>query len=140
MEEETLKRSKTSPRTNAFNEVISLIDSHIGEWEKEETRGQAMTVLRTLRQDVEAMIGTKHAAKVDKDDTTVASVGKKGTHFVGVTGDEKVLYLRRDREGVYHTDDDGSETVAHIYGPFSTEGGARYAVTHGTYHQRTLVQ
>lgn len=140
--EETLKKTRTSPRINVINEVQAVMVPHMDAITNILTRAQTVGVegniaelvgehLIAIRTGVEAL--REGHPKSDKDDTTTVIPKKKGTHFVGVTGDDKVLYLRRDGEGVYHSDDDSRETIAHIYGPFNTEAGARYAVDHNTY-------
>lgn len=137
MEEETLKKHRTPSRVVVINEVQEIIaQMRTIVWSPEAT---ADTVLTILSDRVETL--KEGRPKVDKDDTTVAALPKRGggTHFVGITGDEKAVYLHRTTDGVYHTDDGNAETVAHIYGPFNTPDGARYAAKHGTYDQRPQV-
>ena len=151
MEEETLRKTRTPSRVIVINEVQALLVPHMDAITNILARASTVGVdgsladlvgehLTAIRTGVENL--RQGSPKVDKDDTTVAVSPKRGggTHFVGITGDEKVIYLHRNKEGVYHTDDGTAETVAHIYGPFHTEDGARYAASHGTYDQRPQVQ
>lgn len=136
MEEETLRKTRTPSRVLVINEVQDIIRQM--RTVANEHTATVDTVLTMLSEKVEVL--KEGHPKADNDDTTTA-VSKRGggTHFVGITGDEKVIYLHRSKEGVYHTDDGTAETVAHIYGPFNTRSGAEYAITHNTYQDRPQV-
>lgn len=151
MEDETLKKTRTPSRVLVINEVQAVMAPHMDAITNLIIRANTVGVegnladlvgehLTAIRNGVEAL--REGHPKHDKDDTTVVLPKRGGgTHFVGVTGDEKVVYLRR-RDDVYYTDDEHAspaETLAHIYGPFNTEDGARYAAAHGTYDQRPQV-
>ena len=150
MEEETLRKTRTPSRVVVINEVQALITPHIDAITVILTRANTVGVegnitdmvaehLSAIRTGVEAL--REGHPKADKDDTTTVLPKRGGgVHFVGITGDERAIYLHRSKDGVYHTDDGTAETVAHIYGPFNTDDGARYAAAHGTYGQRPQVQ
>ena len=132
-EEESLKRTRTSPRTNAFNEVISLIDEYIRQEDGAlDPPSEARLTLLMVREGVSGLIGTQHDHKGNNDDTSTTSVGKKGTHYIVVTGNGTALYLRR-KDGEYHTSDGDAAALVVIYGPCKTKAGCEYAIQHNTY-------
>lgn len=120
----SLPRHRTSPRTNSFGEVIELIDAQIAEMEKRQAGEQGdfsttFTVLRTLREQVEAKIGTQSPKTVPTRQ-----------HFVGEMGDGTMAYVKGSED----------ESVVHLWGPFHTRGGAQYAIDHSTYTNHPKVR
>lgn len=140
MESETLRKTRTPSRVIVINEVQAII-AQMRTSAKEDGDNEALNVMLTLLSDKVEALKEGHP-KADKDDTTASPLPKRGggVHFVGITGDERAVYLHRDKMGVYHTDSGDAETLTHIYGPFNTDDGARYAAKHGTYDQRPMVQ
>jgi hypothetical protein len=132
------KRFRTSPRTNAFNEVLALIDSQASEWGKNNNSAATAGVaaLATLRDKVVGMIGTQH--EVEKPATTRvrAPKGSKmtGNHYVAVS-QGKVEYVKGTDTSIMIEND--PEVV--FFGPFQTKAGALYSVEHGTYSQKPQV-
>lgn len=139
--EDTLKKHRTSPRIIVLNEVQEIIRQVLTVAD-EHTDVSVKTALTMLSEKVEELRAGHPKTDKSEDDDTVTpptTVKTKGTHFVGESGDGKMMYLRRDSEGVYHGDDETRDTLVHIYGPFHTEQGARYASTHNTHTQRPQV-
>lgn len=126
----TSTRTRTSPRTLALDEVQEIIahalasDPNVGDEASRMLRGIAFKV-------DELRLGHPKSAKV----VQVAPNGEvsksgSGSHFVGVRGDEKPVYLHREAD---------FSGFAHVYGPFNTKAGAEYAIAHDTYTNRGKV-
>lgn len=128
------KRFRTSPRTNAFQEVLALIDSHMKGWDQSTPAKQALT---NIREAVAAKVGTQHEVEKPATGRTRAPKGQgksaNGTHYVGMTESGTLTYMSSPdmalNAGNY-------PEFSHIYGPFNTRAGAEYAIAHDTYTSR----
>jgi hypothetical protein len=132
METSNVKRSRVSPRTNAFNSVLALIDAQM----KDECDLQPATAALTyLRQQVQTLIGTKHQvvkATTTKKPRTPKAPKIQGTHFVAETMDSKTHYVKGKDVPTWIEND---PTVV-FFGPYNTKAGALFAIESDTYHQK----
>lgn len=130
-----LGRAHTSPRTNAFNSVLALIDAQLATPGIDDASFGAPTALRTLREKVSALIGTKHGESEPKGKPgrprTKEDNGLNGAHFVGVSNNGVPSY-------VHGTDFNPTDYMA-VYGPFNTKAGSLYAIEHNTFTSKKQV-
>jgi hypothetical protein len=109
------RRHRTSPRVNAFNEVLTIIEAQLVAHEGEE---EAEELLFSLKEQVEAL----SAGVVAQQAAPVAV----GAHFVGVKADGSRVHFQRT-----NPPKKGSVPFTSVYGPFRTKDGALYRVTNG---------
>jgi hypothetical protein len=146
------KKHRTPPRVGVINDVETVMMPHLDAIEVLLTRSdndmiaESETLSTLVREHLTAMrVGVEALRtgpiQTSKDDTTTISPTKRGggTHFVGVSGDGKVMYLYH-KEGIYHPIDAARDTLVAIHGPFNTKEGAEYSITHNTYTSRPKVQ
>jgi hypothetical protein len=128
-----LTRNRTSPRTNAFQEVIALIDTQAQTWDAN-LAPYAIEALTNLRTAVQAKVGTQHTdgapkraytKKGDKPQTV------EGNHFVGKTNNGVAVYVKG-------TEWNPTDYMA-VFGPYNTKQGALYAIEHGTFTSKPQV-
>ena len=142
---ETLKRTRTSPRLLVIKEVQALIQAEVAALptiSDEHMRQTIHNLLTSLSAQVEKLLEghpKKEKSPKSEEDADSSTKGPKGTHFVGQNGEGNLFYLRRDKEGVYHTSNGSTETILHVWGPFNTRAGCEYAITHNTYTQHPQV-
>lgn len=131
------KRNRTSPRTNAFNEVLNLIDTNIDSLSNNvaslDSIPDAEKVLILLREAVAAKVGTQH--EVEKPATTRTRPAKgqgkpSGSHYVAETQSGTLTYINSPDMALNPTN---YPDFVHMWGPFNTAPGAQYAVDHQTH-------
>lgn len=120
------KRFRTSPRTNAFEQVISLIDAHLGTENIEEC--DVTEVLATLKGEVSALIGTKLPLEKEEGGRTRAPNGSKCEkgHYIGVNADGSKSYIYLAEAGVIA---DLKAAHTSVFGPFRTKDGTQYRMS-----------
>ncbi len=129
----TTKRNRVSPRTNAFNQVMTLIDSYCVELNQMNhiTPEAVLTALQIVRARVSNMIGTKHTVVK----TTTKRVAKepkiKGKHFVAKFADRVEYVSGKDVSILLEND-----PVVVVHGPWTTKAGAFFAMEAGIYNQK----
>lgn len=125
------RKPKTSPRENAFKQVITLIDAQV----KSADNHDVETALTSLREQVQSLIGTQLKPKNSKSDDEMDDEGETvaGYHFAGVQEDGKVVYVHKDQLDTKHD-------LTALFGPFRTAAGVEYSIVHDTFRQRPQVQ
>lgn len=134
--------TKTSPRTNAFNEIITIIDAKLPLYQQS-GNFEYVNALRDMRTEVAAKIGTPHIVRTPrtKKENKEPEVG--GTYFVGETEFGVAIAVKKVGND-YFTIDGKSDTenkalLRTVFGPFRTFDGSLYSATHGTYKNRPQV-
>lgn len=138
--EESLKRTRTSPRTLALDEVQRTIDVYIDTFTTlpaaDPTANQAVVrALQSLKESIEVL--RQGHPKTVKEGQSIPKI--KGTHFVGETVEGRIVYVKHASDGSFLYQSTGDDTLAHLFGPFTTSAGAKYAAEHNTHTTSTQV-
>jgi hypothetical protein len=127
--EEKEKRTRTSPRTKMLGEVLDMLDAYKGDVEarkgepEPDTDEDFDTILNTvsdIRGRVEAMVGGQAPKPV-----------YGGRHYIGVAADGTRSHFQANSQPTKLSFGPGTKhNFSSVLGPFRTEEGANYRVSH----------
>lgn len=118
------KRFRTSPRTNAFNEVLAIL----AQYNNTEGR-EASDVLNEVAEKVRNLIGTQ-LVKEDREKRTYTPKGLKLYHgyYVGESSNGQLSVVSLPKGGNI---EELREHFTHFYGPWRTKAGAEHRMMQG---------